>query len=69
MRSLADEWQCDPSHATFIVDRLEDLGLASRQPLLHDRRVKLVVLTRKGPEDARDLLRRVPSAAGGIRQA
>lgn len=57
MRSLADEWQCDPSNATFIVDRLEQLGLASRQPLLHDKRVKLVVLTRKGEKTRTDLLR------------
>jgi len=57
MRSLADEWQCDPSNATFIVDRLEELGLVSRQPLLHDKRVKLVVLTRKGEKTRTDLLR------------
>src|ERR1044072_4504086 len=57
MRSLADEWQCAPSNATFIVDRLEELGLASRQPLLHDKRVKLVVLTRKGDEAGPDVLR------------
>jgi DNA-binding MarR family transcriptional regulator len=56
MRSLADEWQCDPSNATFIVDRLEALGLASRQPLLHDKRVKLVVLTRKGEKTRAELL-------------
>src|SRR5262245_33735225 len=56
MRSLADEWQCDPSNATFIVDRLENLGLASRQPLLHDKRVKLVVLTGKGARMRTDLL-------------
>ena len=56
MRSLADEWQCDPSNATFIVDRLEELGLASRQPLLHDKRVKLVVLTRKGEKTRTELL-------------
>ena len=56
MRSLADEWQCDPSNATFIVDRLEQLGLASRQPLLHDKRVKLVALTRKGEKTRTDLL-------------
>ena len=56
MRSLADEWQCDPSNATFIVDRLEELGLASRQPLLHDKRVKLVVLTRKGEKTRAELL-------------
>jgi DNA-binding MarR family transcriptional regulator len=56
MRSLADEWQCDPSNATFIVDRLEELRLASRQPLLNDKRVKLVVLTRKGEKTRTDLL-------------
>jgi DNA-binding MarR family transcriptional regulator len=57
MRSLADEWQCDPSNATFIVDRLEELGLASRQPLPHDKRVKMVVLTRQGEKTRTDLLR------------
>lgn len=56
MRSLADDWQCDPSNATFIVDRLEELGLASRQPLLNDKRVKLVVLTRKGERTRTELL-------------
>jgi DNA-binding MarR family transcriptional regulator len=56
MRSLADEWQCDPSNATFIVDRLEELGFASRQRLLNDKRVKLVVLTRKGEKTRAELL-------------
>src|SRR5262245_66355179 len=56
MRSLADEWQCDPSNATWIVDRLEKLGLAQRQPVLHDRRIKLVVLTRKGARTREELL-------------
>jgi DNA-binding MarR family transcriptional regulator len=55
MRSLAEEWPCDPSNAMFIVDRLEELGLASRQPLLHDKRVKLVVLTRKGEKTLTNL--------------
>jgi DNA-binding MarR family transcriptional regulator len=48
MRSLADEWDCDPSNATWIVDHLESLGLARRRAAPHDRRVKLVVLTKKG---------------------
>jgi DNA-binding MarR family transcriptional regulator len=48
MRMLAEAWHCDPSYATWIVDRLEKLGLARRRPLPRDRRVKLVVLTRKG---------------------
>src|SRR5690242_18313955 len=43
---LAREWECDPSNATFIVDRLETAGLAARKPHPSDRRVKLVSLTR-----------------------
>ena len=45
---LAREWGCDPSNATFIVDRLEKAGLAGRSPLASDRHVKLVVLTAAG---------------------
>lgn len=56
MRSLADEWGCDPSYATWVVDRLENLGLASRQVVVHDRRIKLVMLTRKGQSTRSDLL-------------
>src|SRR6202521_2357094 len=48
MRSLADEWECDASNATWIVDRLEKLGLAERRTVPHDRRLKLVVLTARG---------------------
>jgi DNA-binding MarR family transcriptional regulator len=48
MRALADAWACDPSYATWIVDRLEALGLAERRAAARDRRVKLVVLTKKG---------------------
>jgi DNA-binding MarR family transcriptional regulator len=56
MRSLADEWRCDPSNATFIVDRLEALGLAERRAVPTDRRVKHVVLTRKGQRTRSQLL-------------
>lgn len=56
MRSLADEWECDPSNATWIVDHLEELGLARRQVVRHDRRVKLVVLTRRGQRTRKELL-------------
>lgn len=48
MRSLAAEWQCDASNATWIVDRLEHAGLAVRRAEPNDRRVKLVVLTTRG---------------------
>jgi DNA-binding MarR family transcriptional regulator len=45
---LAAEWVCDPSNATWIVDRLEKAGLAERQPDPADRRIKRVALTKKG---------------------
>jgi DNA-binding MarR family transcriptional regulator len=48
MRALADEWACDASNATFIVDRLEERGLAERRSVAEDRRLKLVVLTPLG---------------------
>jgi DNA-binding MarR family transcriptional regulator len=57
MQSLAKEWACDPSNATFIVDRLEERGLAERRALDGDRRVKLVALTPRG-EKTRAALRR-----------
>ena len=56
MRSLADAWGCDPSNATWIVDHLEDLGLAQRRSVAHDLRVKLVVLTAKGQKMRTELL-------------
>jgi DNA-binding MarR family transcriptional regulator len=57
MRALADAWQCDPSNATWIVDRLEKLGLAERRSVPGDRRVKLVVLTARGQKTRAALLK------------
>lgn len=48
MQALAREWGCDPSNATWLVDRLERQGLAARETIAADRRVKSVVLTPKG---------------------
>ena len=56
MRSLAEEWECDASNATWIVDRLERLNLAERRTAPEDRRVKLVVLTAKGARIKSELL-------------
>lgn len=52
---LAREWGCDPSTATWLVDRLERSGLADRIPSLRDRRVKLVRVTTKGAATKSDL--------------
>jgi MarR family transcriptional regulator, organic hydroperoxide resistance regulator len=48
MRTLADAWKCDASNVTWLVDRLEEHGLAERRPHPSDRRVRTVALTRKG---------------------
>jgi DNA-binding MarR family transcriptional regulator len=56
MRSLAEEWGCDPSNATWLVDRLERQGLATRVAREGDRRVKAVLLTPKGKRVRRNLV-------------
>jgi DNA-binding MarR family transcriptional regulator len=56
MRALAEQWECDASNATWIVDRLERSGLAERRPVPHDRRVRHVVLTAKGERTRAELL-------------
>jgi len=56
MRSLADEWMCDPSNATWLVDRLEHQGLARRIAKDTDRRVKAVVLTTRGKRIRSELI-------------
>lgn len=56
MHALADEWRCDASNATWIVDRLERAGLAIRRDDPNDRRVKLVLLTAKGARVKRQVM-------------
>lgn len=55
--ALARAWECDPSNATFIIDRLERLGFCRRVPSPTDRRQRLVVLTPAG-QATRDALQR-----------
>ena len=56
MRSLAEEWGCDASNATWIVDRLEKRGLVERRAKPGDRRAKLVVLSASGVKARKQLL-------------
>jgi DNA-binding MarR family transcriptional regulator len=56
MRSLAEEWGCDASNATWIIDRLEKRGLVERRAKAGDRRVKLVVLSAAGVKARKQLL-------------
>ena len=48
MRAMASALCCDASMATWLVDRLEERGLAERRTPPNDRRVKTVVLTPLG---------------------
>jgi DNA-binding MarR family transcriptional regulator len=48
MRRLAEEWKCDASYVTGVIDHLEARGFAKRRPHPTDRRVKHVVLTMSG---------------------
>src|SRR5262249_45841800 len=54
--TLAREWGCDPSNASFIVGRLEKAGLAERRAKPEDGRVKLVRLTAHGKKVREELL-------------
>jgi DNA-binding MarR family transcriptional regulator len=57
MGSLAEQWGCDASNATWVVDRLEKKGLAERRSLEGDRRVRLVGLTPLGKKTKASLSR------------
>jgi DNA-binding MarR family transcriptional regulator len=48
MRTLAEDWDCDASYVTALVDGLEERGFAERHTSPTDRRVKLVALTPAG---------------------
>ncbi len=55
MGSLANQFSCDASTMTWIVDRLEERGLVERRGLPADRRVKTVALTPLGVQMKEDL--------------
>lgn len=48
MGELAERMSCEPSNATFVVDKLENLRLLQRHAHPRDRRAKHLVLTPEG---------------------
>ncbi|GAA2256339.1 MarR family transcriptional regulator [Actinomadura luteofluorescens] len=48
MRELAERMSCEPSNATFVIDKLEKQGLVERRAHPTDRRARLLVLTADG---------------------
>jgi len=59
MRALAEDWKCDASNVTWIVDRLEERGVAERKGLPEDRRIKTVAVTPAGEKVRAELLSRI----------
>ncbi|MFZ0859392.1 MAG: MarR family transcriptional regulator [Candidatus Sulfotelmatobacter sp.] len=65
-RGLIDRLEIDKSSAVYIVDDLERLGLATREPDANDRRANAVQITRKGRKflaDGLKIVQRVQSRA------
>ena len=56
MRELAERMSCEPSNATFVVDKLEGQRLLERRPHPTDRRAKQLVLTAAGSDMRERLL-------------
>jgi DNA-binding MarR family transcriptional regulator len=59
MRRIADALSCDASNVTGIVDRLEARGLLERRAAAHDRRLRVIVVTRRGVTARARLLARL----------
>jgi MarR family transcriptional regulator, organic hydroperoxide resistance regulator len=55
-RELANRMSCEPSNATFVLDRLEQQDLIQRRPHPTDRRAKQIVLTPAGERRRADVL-------------
>lgn len=58
-RELANRMYCEPSNATFVLDRLEQQGLLERRPHPTDRRAKQIVLTPAGDRCRTEVLERL----------
>ena len=59
MRQIAAALACDASNVTGIVDRLEGRGLLERRGAAHDRRLRVLVITRRGAAVRTRLLARL----------
>jgi DNA-binding MarR family transcriptional regulator len=58
-RELAGRMYCEPSNATFVLDRLEQQDLIERRPHPTDRRAKQIMLTPAGSRYRADVLARL----------
>jgi DNA-binding MarR family transcriptional regulator len=59
MKGLSDQWHCDASYVTSLVDGLEERGIAERRSNPSDRRAKLIALTPVGEKVRQELIDRL----------
>lgn len=64
MGKMAELLHCDASNITGIVDRLVHRNLVLRNECEHDRRTKMLQLTRKGKMTVEELMQSVPDRIG-----
>lgn len=72
MRTMVEDWHCDPSWVTTIVDELERRDLVDRRTDTADRRAKTVRLTELGEksrQQALELLSVPPPGIAGLSTA
>ena len=67
MGDLAVVLVCDASNVTWLVDRLEEHGLAERRAHPGDRRIRTVALTRKGAKVRSQVEARIYEAPDSLR--
>lgn len=71
MRELAGRMTCEPSNATVVIDKLDQLKLIERRPHPTDRRAKQLALTPEGAKLRKELvsvLREQPLLTGLTQQ-
>jgi len=66
MGALAEAFRVDASHVTWLVDRLEEKGLAERLPHPTDRRVRVIAITKKGQRVRDEIEARLFEAPGEL---
>jgi DNA-binding MarR family transcriptional regulator len=59
MKGLSDQWRCDASYVTSLVDGLEERGIVERQSNPVDRRAKLIALTPEGEKVRQEFIQRL----------
>jgi DNA-binding MarR family transcriptional regulator len=66
MSALAETLACDASNVTGLVDRLESRGLIERRSADHDRRIKILAMTKAGEALRSKLIQRMSMPAPAL---